>query len=131
MLKEADPEFAKQSKYFAELADKMGTMERIASRLHNERESLHEVQEDLSVSVFQWAANENALTQTLQKLASCVEKCNTALKDLVCVCVCVHLCVCVCVCVCVCMHAYITCSVHVCVQYTKDDGTIFCSYLYY
>ena len=85
MLKEVDPEFAKQAKYYTELGEKMGAMERIAARLHNERETLHAAQDDFSVSVFHWAANEQVLTQPLQKLASSVEECNKALKDLVCI----------------------------------------------
>ena len=37
-LKEADPEFARQAKYFSQLGEKMSLIERIANRLHTDRE---------------------------------------------------------------------------------------------
>ena len=86
MLKDTDPEFAKQSAYFSELGEKMCLMERIVTRLHGERETLQLAHEDFSVSLFHWAANEQVLTQPLQKLANCVDKCSHVLKRLVCAC---------------------------------------------
>ena len=83
MLKDVDPEFAKQAKYFSELGERMSVMERIAVRLHSERETLQLAHDDFSVSLFHWAGSERAMTQPLQKLASCVEKCSHALKGLV------------------------------------------------
>ena len=83
MLKDVDPEFSKQSTYFSELCDKMSVLERIGARLHSERESLQMAQDDFSVSLFHWAANEQVLTNPLQKLASCVEHCGHSLKRLV------------------------------------------------
>ena len=81
MLK--DPEFAKESKYFSELGEKMSLLDRIAARLHGERETLQLACDDFSVSLFHWAANEQVMTQPLQKLASCVEKCSHLIKQLV------------------------------------------------
>ena len=83
MLKEVDPEFATQTTYFSELGEKMSVMERIVARLHGERETLQLANDDFSVSLFHWAANEKIMTQPLQKLASCVEKCSHLLKSLV------------------------------------------------
>lgn len=84
MLKEIDPEFSKQSTYFSEFNEKMSILERIGARLHSERESLQMAQDDFSVSLFQWASNEQDLSQPLQKLASCVENCGHLVKCLVC-----------------------------------------------
>ena len=83
MLKDIDPEFAKQSTYFSSLREKMSLLERIVARLHSERETLQLAYDDFSVSLFHWAANEQAMTQPLQKLASCVEKSSHNLKCLV------------------------------------------------
>ena len=93
MLKDADPEFAKQLTYFSDLGDKMAVLERIGARLHSERESLQAAHEDFSVELFHWATNEQVMAQPLQKLANCVEKCGHLIKSLVCVCVCVCACV--------------------------------------
>ena len=83
MLKDVDPEFAKQLTYFSELWDKMSVLERIGARLHNEREVLQTAQDDFSVALFHWAANEQVMTQPLQKLANCVEHCSHHVKKLV------------------------------------------------
>ena len=83
MLKDVDPEFAKQLTYFSELGDKMSVLERIGARLHNEREVLQTAQDDFSVALFHWAANEQVMTQPLQKLANCVEHCSHHVKKLV------------------------------------------------
>lgn len=83
MLKDADPEFVKEAKYFTDLGEKLGVMERIGNRLHGEREELSESLEDFSTAVFQWSMLEPQMTQPLQKLGSCVESCNLALKSLV------------------------------------------------
>ena len=92
MLKEADPEFAKQLSYFSDLGDKMSVLERIGARLHGEREVLQAALDDFSVELFHWAANEQVMTQPLQKLANCMENCGHLVKKLVrvlgCVCVC-------------------------------------------
>lgn len=83
MLKDVDPEFSKQSTYFSTLREKMSVLERIVVRLHSERETLQLAYDDFSVSLFHWAANEQVMTQPLQKLAGCVEKCSHFLKSLV------------------------------------------------
>ena len=84
MLKDVDPEFAKQLAYFSELGDKMSVMERIGARLHSERETLQTAQDDFSVALFHWAANEQVMTQPLQKLANCAEHCSHHVRKLVC-----------------------------------------------
>ena len=83
MLKDADPEFAKQLAYFTELGEKMSVLERIGARLHSEREALQMAQDDFSVALFHWAANEQVMSQPLQKLASCAEKCSHHIHSLV------------------------------------------------
>jgi sorting nexin-1/2 len=82
MLKDVDPEFAKQLAYFSELGDKMSVMERIGARLHSERETLQTAQDDFSVALFHWAANEQVMTQPLQKLANCAEHCSHHVRKL-------------------------------------------------
>ena len=89
MLKDVDPEFAKQLAYFSELGDKMSVLERIGARLHSEREELQAALDDFSVALFHWAANEQVMAQPLQKLANCVEHCSHHVKKLVYTYVCV------------------------------------------
>ena len=83
MLKHTDPEFEKEAKYFTELSDKMLTVERIVNRLHDDRSDLSKISEEYSSALFQWATLENTLSQPLQKLANCVDRCDTALRSLV------------------------------------------------
>ena len=88
MLKDADSEFAKKAVYFSDLGDKMSVLERIVTRLHEEQEMLQLAYDDFSVSLFHWAANEQVMSQSLQKVAACVEKCSHLLKKLVHTCTC-------------------------------------------
>ena len=82
-LKNPDPDFAKEAKYFSSLAEKVNVMERIASRLHSEREVLSVAMDDVSTAYFNWALAENSLQQPLQRVSSCLGHCNSALKKLV------------------------------------------------
>ena len=82
-LKNPDPEFAKEGKYFTTLSEKTGVVERVGNRLHTEREALLGILEDFSSGCFEWAAIERQLTHPLQRLANCIEKNETATKSLV------------------------------------------------
>lgn len=58
-------------------------MERVATRLHTDREELANAMEDFSSAMVQWASHEPNLAQPLQKVGTCVEACGTATKALV------------------------------------------------
>lgn len=82
-LKTPEPEFAKQAKYFAELSEKVSAMERVATRLHSERETLTVTMEDFSSAFFEWAILEGQMQQPLQRVANCSNHCSSAVKKLV------------------------------------------------
>ena len=82
-LKNPDPEFAKEAKYFAALSEKVAVVERVGTRLHSERDALVEILEDFSSGFFEWAATETLLVHTLQRVANCIEKNMSATKSLV------------------------------------------------
>ena len=82
-LRNIDAEFVREAKYFSDLSEKLCVMEKVGNRLHEEREELLASQEDFSTVVFQWSMLEPKITQPLQKLANCVDNCNTTLKSLV------------------------------------------------
>ena len=82
-LRNIDAEFVKEAKYFSDLSEKLCVMEKVGNKLHDEREELLASQEDFSTVVFQWSMLEPKITQPLQKLANCVDNCNTTLKSLV------------------------------------------------
>ena len=63
----------------------MGVVERIVTRLHQEREELVKTMEDFSLAAHQWSdLEEQQLSHSVRKLASCMEHCATAVADLVC-----------------------------------------------
>ena len=82
-LRNVDAEFVREAKYFSDLSEKLGVMEKVGNRLYDERGELLTSQEDFSTVVFQWSMLEPKITQPLQKLANCVDNCSTALKSLV------------------------------------------------
>ena len=62
----------------------MGVVERIVMRLHQEREDLFKTMEDFSLTAHQWSdLEEQQLSHSIKKLASCMEHCATAVSDLV------------------------------------------------
>lgn len=81
-LKNPDPEFAKEAKYFAALSEKVSVVERVGIRLHTERDALVGILEDFSSGFFEWAATETLLVHMLQKVANCIEKNDSATKSL-------------------------------------------------
>ena len=66
-----------------DLCEKFGTMERVATRLHTDREDVANAMEDFSSAMVQWASHEPNMAQSLQKVGTCVEACGTAVKELV------------------------------------------------
>ena len=59
-------------------------MERIVMRLHQEREEFFKTMEDFSLTAHQWSdLEEQQLSHSIKKLASCMEHCATAVSDLV------------------------------------------------
>ena len=58
-------------------------VERIATRLHGEREELGTNMEEFSTGLFQWSLNEPQLVDSIRGMGSCVENCTHALKTLV------------------------------------------------
>ena len=68
----------------AGVGDKMGVVERIVMRLHQEREDLFKTMEDFSLAAHQWSDfEEQQLSHSIKKLASCMEHCATAVSGLV------------------------------------------------
>ena len=68
----------------AGVGEKMGVVERIVMRLHQEREDLFKTMEDFSLTAHQWSdLEEQQLSHSIKKLASCMEHCATAVSDLV------------------------------------------------
>lgn len=82
-LRNVDAEFVKEAKYFSDLSEKLGVVEKVGNRMYDERKEVLTSQEDFSTVVFQWSMLEPKITQPLQKLANCVDNCSTALKSLV------------------------------------------------
>ena len=72
------------SDIFAGVGDKLGVVERIVTRLHQEREELAKTMEDFSLTAHQWSElEEEQLSHSVKKMASCMEHCATAVTDLV------------------------------------------------
>ena len=67
-----------------ELGEKFGHVERVATRLHTDREDLANTMEDFSSAMIKWASHEPHLAQPLQKFGMCVEANGKAIKTLVC-----------------------------------------------
>jgi hypothetical protein len=68
----------------AGVGEKMGVVERVVMRLHQEREELYKTMEDFSLTAHQWSdIEEQQLSHSIKKLASCMEHCATAVSDLV------------------------------------------------
>ena len=57
--------------------------EKVATRLHTEREELASNQEELSATLAHWAMNEPQLVDPIRCMGTCVENCTTALSTLV------------------------------------------------
>lgn len=81
-LKNPDPEYAKQAKYFEELGEKLNIVERIAIRLHTERDELVSNMEEMSTEFAGWGLNEPHLVTPIRALGTCVENCTSSLVTL-------------------------------------------------
>ena len=57
--------------------------EKVATRLHTEREELASNQEELSATLAHWAMSEPQLVDPIRCMGTCVENCTTALSTLV------------------------------------------------
>ena len=82
-MKNPDQEFSKHTKYFASLAELMSVLERVGTRLHQERSEFAIVLDDFSTALFGWATNESMLQHSLQRVAGCVETCCVGIGTLV------------------------------------------------
>ena len=59
-------------------------MERIVTRLHQEREELVKTMEEFSLATERWSyVEQQQLSQCIKKLGSCMENCATAVTSLV------------------------------------------------
>ncbi len=67
----------------AELGEKFSHIERVATRLHTDRDELSNYMEDFSSAMIQWATHEPHLAHPLQKVGTCIEACGSATKTLV------------------------------------------------
>ena len=68
------------------VGEKVGVVERIVTRLHQEREELVKTMEDFSLAVERWShlEQEQQLVQSINKFGSCVDNCATSITALVC-----------------------------------------------
>lgn len=67
----------------SELSEKLRMAEKIASRLHTEREELGSNMEELSTALFQWGMIEPQMVDPIRTMATCVENCTSSVKTLV------------------------------------------------
>lgn len=81
-LKHPDPYFIPHGKYFHNFSEKLGVLERIETRLQNERAGLASSNEDLSSIVYSWANSESQLGSTIRKFAGVFEANASALVGL-------------------------------------------------
>ena len=66
------------------VGDKLGVMERVVTRLPQEREDLVKTMEDFSLAAQRWSdLEQQQLSHSIKKMGSCMENCATAVTDLV------------------------------------------------
>lgn len=68
----------------AEMGEKLSSIEKVATRLHSEREELASHMENQSSTIAQWALNERQLVDPIRDTATCIENCTSSLRTLVC-----------------------------------------------
>ena len=66
-----------------EVGEKLSSIEKVATRLHSEREELASHMEDQSTAISQWALNERQLVDPIRDMATCIENCTSSLRTLV------------------------------------------------
>ena len=69
--------------FSVDFGSKLGLVERVAARLHTEREELAHDMDNFYAAILQWSLNEPDIIGPIQQTAACVDKCSTALKLLV------------------------------------------------
>lgn len=67
----------------ADLNEKLGVIERVAARMHGEREELASDLGEFASTMIQWSMSEPQLVDPIRSMGTCVENCATALKTLV------------------------------------------------
>ena len=69
---------------YAGLGEKLGVVERVVIRLHQEREELIKTMQDFTVATDQWSyLEQQQFSRSIRKLSSCMENCATAVTELV------------------------------------------------
>jgi hypothetical protein len=72
-LKNPDPDFMENGKYFSALNEKMGVLERIETRLNSDRKQLSNSCCELAAMCISWANSENYLSNGIRKLSGVYE----------------------------------------------------------
>ena len=68
---------------FIELNNKLGVVERVATRIHTETDELAADVEDFGAAIKQWSLNESELVSPIQQMGTCLDNCSMALRQLV------------------------------------------------
>ena len=67
------------------VGEKVGVVERIVTRLHQEREELVKTMEDFTLAIEHWShlEQERQLVQSITKFGSCIDNCASSITALV------------------------------------------------